>query len=81
VLRAVKRVWKKPEEGARPIVRLALDPSLAGVTGKFFNLDTETPLHPVALDTRLADRLWEQASLLCGIGGAAHDAAHASVPG
>src|SRR5262249_8305093 len=48
LLRGVKHLWKTPEEGARPVVRLALDPSLVGVSGKFFDLDREVPLHPVA---------------------------------
>ena len=68
LLRAVKRLWKSPEEGARPVVRLALDPALAGVTGKYFHLEEEAPLQPVARDEALAARLWRQARELSGLG-------------
>jgi len=67
LLRAVKRLWKTPEEGARPVVRLAADPALAGVTGRYFHLEKETPLRPVATDRALANRLWEQALALSGL--------------
>ncbi len=68
LLRAVKRLWKSPEEGARPVVRLATDPALEGVTGRYFHLETETPLLPVAADRGMAERLWEQARALTGVG-------------
>jgi len=68
LLRGVKRLWKSPEEGARPVVQLALDPALEGVTGRYYHLEAETPLHPVALDEVLAARLWEQARQLTGLG-------------
>lgn len=54
LLQVVKLLWKAPEEGARPIVRLALDPILSDVSGKYFHLETETPLEAVADDDRLA---------------------------
>lgn len=65
LLRIVKRAWKTPEEGARPVVRLALDPALATGTGRYFEVDRERTLAPVAQDGALADALWEQASRLC----------------
>lgn len=73
VLRGVKHLWKEADEGARPIVRLALDPASANVTGKYFHLDAETPLADVARDRTLADRVWDQAATLSGIAGEAHD--------
>ncbi|HEY8431504.1 MAG TPA: SDR family NAD(P)-dependent oxidoreductase [Sandaracinaceae bacterium] len=69
VLRGVKRLWKDPEEGAVPVVRLALDPALEGVTGRYFHLSIETPLAPVARDEALARALWDQAERLCGLSG------------
>ena len=74
VLRVVKQLWKRPEEGARPVTRLALDPALASVTGHYFHLEEEMPLAEVARDEALAARLWEQAWSLCGMGRGEHDA-------
>jgi len=68
-LRVVKRLWKSPEEGARPVVRLALDPALAGVTGRYFHLEEEMPLDPVARDDSLAERCFRQALELSGLPG------------
>ncbi|MCK6544394.1 SDR family NAD(P)-dependent oxidoreductase [Myxococcota bacterium] len=65
VLKLAKRFWGSPEEGARPIVRLATEPALDGVTGRYFFVDRETPLEPVATDRALAERLWAQACALC----------------
>lgn len=58
-LRLVKRLWKEPAIGARPVVRLALDE--APGTGRYFHVDEETPLLPVARDAALASALWEHA--------------------
>ena len=80
LLRGVKQLWKRPEEGARPVTRLALDPELANVTGRYFHLEQETPLAEVARDPALAARLWEQAETLCGIRREEHDAA-SNAPG
>jgi len=67
LLRIVKRTWKAPEEGARPVVRLALEPSFASTTGRYFEVDDERPLAQVAADPALAEALWLQASTLCGL--------------
>ncbi len=79
VLRGVKQLWKRPEEGARPVMKLALDPSLSNVTGRYFHLEEEMPLADVARDEALAARLWEQAASLCSIGQEEHDAASNAV--
>ncbi|MDI1481040.1 SDR family NAD(P)-dependent oxidoreductase [Polyangium sp. y55x31] len=68
LLRVVKRLWKSPEDGARPVVKLALDPALEGVTGKYYHLDVETELHPVARNEALAAELWAQAQKLSEAG-------------
>jgi NAD(P)-dependent dehydrogenase (short-subunit alcohol dehydrogenase family) len=58
-----------PAEGARLVVRLATDPELESVSGRFY---TSTPgmrlLPPVPamLDTRLQQRIWERTEELVG---------------
>lgn len=70
-----KATWKRPAYGAASVVRLVRDPGLAGATGRYFHLDGEIPFDPVALDTGLAHRIWEQAIELTGI-----DTARQSTP-
>ncbi|WP_344236397.1 SDR family NAD(P)-dependent oxidoreductase [Actinocorallia libanotica] len=60
LLKAIKRTWQPPEAGGRPVARLVTDPPAA--SGAYFDVDKETPLEPVALDTALAERLWADAS-------------------
>ncbi|WP_068923337.1 SDR family NAD(P)-dependent oxidoreductase [Planobispora rosea] len=67
LLTIVKLLWKSPEAGARPVVRLALDEELAGRTGRYFNLEQEEEVAPVAADPELAERLWGQALELAGL--------------
>lgn len=67
LLRAVKLLWKSPDVGARPIVRLALADDVAGQTGRYFHLNTEQPLAPVAADATLAEQLWTQALEITGL--------------
>nr|BFE78639.1 SDR family oxidoreductase [Planobispora longispora] len=67
LLKAVKLLWKSPEAGAGPVVRLALAEELAGRTGLYFNLEQEEAPAPVAADAELAGRLWEQALELAGL--------------
>jgi NAD(P)-dependent dehydrogenase (short-subunit alcohol dehydrogenase family) len=74
LLRGVKQLWKKPDEGAPPVVRLALAPGLATLTGRYFHLEREMPLAPVARDRSLANALWRQAETLCGLAREAHHA-------
>ena len=68
LLRLVKRAWSDPEDGARPVVRLAVDPAVAGITGRYFDVDREVPLADAARDADLARRLWTQAATLTGVG-------------
>ncbi|GAA2895952.1 SDR family oxidoreductase [Streptosporangium fragile] len=67
LLKVVKLLWKSPEAGARPVVRLALAEEVAGLTGRYFELEQERPPAPVATDTALAERLWDQALELTGL--------------
>ncbi|OUC95860.1 SDR family NAD(P)-dependent oxidoreductase [Streptosporangium minutum] len=67
LLKAAKLLWKSPDAGARPVVRLALAEETAGQTGRYFHIDAEQPLAPVAADAALAERLWTQALELTGL--------------
>lgn len=66
-LRVVKRLWKTPEQGARPIAALALESRYAQVSGRFFDVEREVELAPVARDEAVADRLFRQAAELTGV--------------
>ena len=65
LLKAAKRMWDTPENGAAPVVRLAQDGS--GGTGRYFEIGEETPLAPNASDADLAQALWAQAAALTGV--------------
>lgn len=67
LLRAVKRLWKSPEEGARPVVRLAVDAEVSALTGRYFDRDREIPYPDVARDDAMLGRIWEQALTLTGL--------------
>jgi NAD(P)-dependent dehydrogenase (short-subunit alcohol dehydrogenase family) len=56
-----------PAKGARTPVFLAASPDVEGVSGKYFANMREKETAPAALDTRLADKLWEISSRLCGV--------------
>ena len=58
LIRAIKLFWTSPEEGAKPVVRLATDPALEGVSGKYFEIYQEKPVTEAAQDRELAKRLW-----------------------
>jgi hypothetical protein len=52
-------------------VRLAVDPELAGVTGKFFDRERETAASPQAYDAEARDALWDLSERLVGAKGEA----------
>ena len=59
-----------PAEGARLVVRLATDPKLEGVTGRFYTTTPGMrllPPVPAMLDTRLQRRIWERTEALVGL--------------
>ncbi|MGW4407814.1 SDR family NAD(P)-dependent oxidoreductase [Nonomuraea sp. NPDC004702] len=60
LLKAAKRSWAAPEEGARHVVSLTGD---AG-TGRYFDQDRQVPLQGPALDADLARRVWDEAEAL-----------------
>ncbi len=59
VRNVVDRAMVPPEDGARPVVRLASAPELAGVTGRYFDRDRDVPSSPASYDGAVARRLWE----------------------
>ena len=55
----VDRVLPAPAKGAGPIVRLATDASLGGVSGRYFNRYRDAAPSAAARDDAAAVRLWE----------------------
>jgi NAD(P)-dependent dehydrogenase (short-subunit alcohol dehydrogenase family) len=51
-------VLKTPSHGAAPIVRLATDPALEGVTGRYFDRFRERRSSPLSYDEALQEDLW-----------------------
>ena len=55
----IDRLLPGPEKGAGPLVRLAGDPALDGVTGRYFDRYRETEPSASGRDDAAAVRLWE----------------------
>jgi retinol dehydrogenase-14 len=55
------------EKGGRHIVQLAADPSLAGVTGKYFETGRMIDPAPLGRDEALAKRLWDVSAGMVGL--------------
>lgn len=55
-----------PREGAQVSIRLATDPALAGVSGRFFRPEGEASSSKQSYDPELARRLWEVSEQLTG---------------
>ena len=55
------------EKGAEPVVRLAADPALEGVTGRYFERYQEVAPAPLADDAGLAHRLWDESARMVGL--------------
>ncbi len=56
-----------PGRGASPIVRVALDPELAGITGGYFDRHRLRRAAPRALDPALQEQLWQRSAELVGV--------------
>ena len=54
------------QEGADAVVRLAADPGLDGVTGRYFDGQEEATANPQAYDAGARRRLWEESERLTG---------------
>jgi NAD(P)-dependent dehydrogenase (short-subunit alcohol dehydrogenase family) len=61
------RKFISPERGAEPIVRLAADPELHDVTGRYFERHRQLDPAPLAQDPVAAARLWDVSAELVGI--------------
>ena len=55
----IRRGLLTPAQGAEAALRIATDPALADVTGRYFNRDRETPTPPVTHDPATQQRLLE----------------------
>jgi NAD(P)-dependent dehydrogenase (short-subunit alcohol dehydrogenase family) len=55
------------EEGVEAAVRLVADPSIDGVTGRFFDGARESAAHPQAYDPDARRRLWKVSERLTGL--------------
>jgi NAD(P)-dependent dehydrogenase (short-subunit alcohol dehydrogenase family) len=58
---------RTPEHGARPIVRLAASPGLAGVSGAYFVRERRTKFPRRARSDPLAADLWNESARLVGL--------------
>jgi NAD(P)-dependent dehydrogenase (short-subunit alcohol dehydrogenase family) len=66
LMRLFKPFMAKPGVGGQAVFRLAADPDLAEVTGRYFNVEEETRAAPQAYDEDLAVELWELSTGLLG---------------
>ena len=64
VLDNLGRPQSSVEEGVEAVLRLVTDPSLDGVSGRFFDGTRESAAHPQAYDPDARRRLWEESERL-----------------
>ena len=64
VLENLGRPMSSVEEGVEAVLRLVADPSLDGVTGRFFDGTRESAPHAQAVDPAARRRLWEESERL-----------------
>jgi len=67
LMRLFKPMMKSPSVGGHAVFRLATDPDLAEITGRYFNVQTETRAQPLAYDEDLARELWETSERLTAV--------------
>lgn len=67
LIRLAKRFWATPEDGAKPVVRLAVADDVQGVTGKYYNELEEMPIAENAKSPETSAKLWALSEKLCGI--------------
>jgi NAD(P)-dependent dehydrogenase (short-subunit alcohol dehydrogenase family) len=64
-------LMRTPAQGARISVKLATDPSLAGVSGRYFPSTPGSrfiPLRPVVRDAEFQRQVWNRTEALVGLG-------------
>jgi NAD(P)-dependent dehydrogenase (short-subunit alcohol dehydrogenase family) len=66
VLEEIGRSVDSLETGTSATVRLAMDPELDGVSGKFFDREQETTANAQAYDPQARSALWELSERLVG---------------
>jgi NAD(P)-dependent dehydrogenase (short-subunit alcohol dehydrogenase family) len=59
-------IIKTPDSAAEAVINLATNPSLAGVSGRYYHGKREKPISGAAADEQLAARLWELSERLVG---------------
>lgn len=67
LIRFAKRFWATPEDGAKPVVRLAIADDVQGVTGTYYNELEEMPITDNAKNPETSVKLWALSEKLCGI--------------
>ena len=67
LVRLFGRILPPPEKGAAPVTRLASDPALEGVTGRYFKRFREAAPSRRGLDDAAAARLWDVAGEATGV--------------
>jgi NAD(P)-dependent dehydrogenase (short-subunit alcohol dehydrogenase family) len=63
---AKKAIGLRPEEGARTTVHLAASPTVAHVTGRYFDKEREREPSAAARDSAAAERLWAESERIVG---------------
>ena len=63
----VHRRAMTPEEAAPAIARMAIGPSMAALSGRYFDRDREATPAPQALDDVAAERLWTMSARMVGL--------------
>lgn len=63
----IRRAILTPDEGAAATLRLALDPALSGVTGRYFVLGVDTPTPPISNNIAVQDLLLQTTDRFFGL--------------
>jgi len=66
IVRLFKPVMRRPKRGGEAVLRLASDPDLRGVSGKYFKVFDESEPAEMANDRALASELWDLSAELTG---------------
>ena len=66
-LRGLSFLYKTPARSAPALVRLAVDPALEGVTGKYFDQAKEKKSAAASYDEAVAARLWQVSEEMTGL--------------
>ena len=67
IMRPLKLFLTSPEKSARAVVRLAVDPDVEGVSGKYFDQMQEKRSSRVSYDEAAARRLWDLSERMTGL--------------